>query len=52
MSTRYYIYSKNSSTQKAIKNAATREEAREYKRNLSNPSNFGIFDRQTGVSVR
>lgn len=51
-STRYFVFSKQSATQKAVKNAATREEARNYKRRQSNPSIYGIFDRVTGQVVR
>lgn len=49
---RYYVYSKNSATQKPLKNAATREDARDYKRSQNNPSNYGIFDRVNGESIR
>lgn len=53
---RYFIFSKNSFARtgvaKAIKNAATREAAREYKRDQSNPSAYGIMDRWTGESIR
>lgn len=49
---RYYVYSKNSKTQKPLKNAQTREAAREYKRDQNNPSNYGIFDRWAGESIR
>jgi hypothetical protein len=49
--TRYYVYSKNSATQKALKNAETREEARNWKRSQANPANFGIADRHTGQSI-
>lgn len=50
--TRYYVYSKNSATQKPLKNAQTREAARDYKRSQNNPSNYGIFDREAGESIR
>jgi hypothetical protein len=49
--TRYYVYSKNSKTQKPLKNAATREAAREYKRAQNTPSNYGIYDRVTGEHI-
>lgn len=49
---RYYVYSKNSKTQKPLKNAQTREDARDFKRSQNNPSNYGIFDRWAGESVR
>lgn len=42
---RYYVYSKTSSTKKPLRNAETREEARDYKRSQANPSRYGIFDR-------
>lgn len=49
---RYYIFSKNSKTQKPLKNAATREDARDYKRSQSNPTAYGIMDRWTGETIR
>lgn len=52
MSTRYYVYSKASKTQKPIKNVATREAGREFKRLQNNPTRYGIFDRWYGESVR
>lgn len=55
-STRYYIYSKRSAERngvaKPIKNVATREAAREYKRSQSNPTAYGIMDRWYGESIR
>ena len=48
---RYYVYSKNSATQKPLKNAETREGAREWKRSQNTPSNFGIVDRITGQNI-
>ena len=50
--TRYYVYSKNSNTQKPLKNAETREAARNWKRAQNNPSNYGIYDRYEGNSIR
>lgn len=54
--TRYYLYSKSalerSGVAKPLKNEATREAAREYKRSAANPSNLGIMDRWSGESVR
>lgn len=50
-STRYYVYSKNSTTQKPLKNASTRQAAREWKNSQATPSNFGIFDRDTNSAV-
>lgn len=56
MSTRYFIFSKNSFNRtgiaKPLKNAETREAARAYKRNQSNPTAYGIMDRSTGDIVR
>lgn len=53
---RYFIFSKNSFNRtgvaKALKNAETREDARNYKRNQSNPTAYGIMDRFTGEAVR
>ena len=40
------------STERVVKNAATREVAREWKRNQSSPSKFRIFDRQTNSFIR
>jgi len=55
-STRYYVYSKRSEARtgqaKPLKNAATREAAREYKRNQANPTAYGIMDRWYGESIR
>lgn len=57
MSTRYYVYSKNASNNslsapKSLKNSETREAARSYKRNATNPQNFGIWDRYNNEPVR
>lgn len=53
---RYFIFSKNSFSRtgvaKAIKNAVTREEARDYKRSQNNPTAYGIMDRWTGETIR
>lgn len=53
---RYFIFSKNSyertGVAKALKNAATREDARDYKRSQQRPSAFGIWDRFAGEAVR
>lgn len=48
--TRYAVVT--ASTERVVKNASTRELAREWKRNQSNPSKFRIFDRQLGDFVR
>lgn len=53
MSTRYFVYSKNAFQRtgqfKSLKNAATREEARQYRRERSvNAGTYGIYDRATG----
>lgn len=50
--TRYYVFSKRVGPQKVLKNAATREDARDYKRSQSNPANYGIVDRFTGQTIR
>jgi hypothetical protein len=50
--TRYYVYSKTSASQKPLKNVATREAGREFKREQNNPTRYGIMDRWTGESVR
>ena len=54
--TRYYVYSKRTLDRtgdaKVLKNAATREAAREYKRTKSDPTAYGIMDRWYGESVR
>lgn len=56
MSTRYFVFSKNSysasGVAKSMKNAATREDAREYKRMSSNPEKLGIWDRQSNQAIR
>lgn len=48
--TRYAVISARS--QKVVKNAATREAAREWKRSQNTPSNYQIFDRDTSSIVR
>ncbi|QDJ96312.1 hypothetical protein Xoosp13_125 [Xanthomonas phage Xoo-sp13] len=56
MSTRYFVFSKKSfnrtGTAKALKNAATREDARDFKRNQNSPTAYGIMDRSTGEVIR
>lgn len=47
-STRYAVVSR--STQKVLKNASTREQAREWKRS-SGKSGLGILDRQSGEMI-
>lgn len=53
MSTRYFVFSKNAFNRtgelKSLKNASTREEAREYRRERTvTAGTYGIFDRVTG----
>ena len=48
--TRYAVISARS--QKVVKNAATREVAREWKRSQNTPSNFQIYDRDTASIIR
>ena len=47
--TRYQVFSKqhlvSTGTFKSLKNANTREEAREWKRSASNPSKLAIWDK-------
>lgn len=54
--TRYFVFSKKSFARtgvaKALKNASTREAAREFKRNQNQPTAYGIMDRHTGWSIR
>ena len=54
--TRYYVYSKRTLDRtgeaKVLKNAVTREAAREYKRTKSDPTAYGIMDRWTGETIR
>lgn len=54
--TRYFVFSKRSYERtgiaKPMKNVATREEARDYKRSQSNPVAYGIMDRWAGETVR
>lgn len=49
---RYYVFSKNATVARPLKNTATREEARKFKRKQKNPTIFGIFDRETLSVVR
>ena len=50
--TRYYVFSKTSATQKSLKNAATREEARRFKNQQATPSKFAIYDRWNNEVIR
>lgn len=49
---RYYVYSKYSTTRKAMKNFTTREAARNYKRGQNDPSRYGIYDREAMSPIR
>lgn len=49
---RYYVYSKFSVTRKAMKNFATREAARTFKRGQNDPSRYGIYDRHSMDVIR
>lgn len=46
---RYAVIS--AKTSKVVKNAATRESAREWKRSQNTPSNYRIFDRDSNSVV-
>lgn len=53
---RYLVFSKlaavRSGTLKSVKNAATRQEARDFKSMQVDPSKFGIFDRESYSIIR
>jgi hypothetical protein len=53
--TRYQVFSKqqlvSTGTFKSLKNANTREEAREWKRSASNPSKLAIWDNQSQTVI-
>lgn len=54
--TRYVVFSKalykGYGEPRSLKNAATREAARQFKRNQKAPTAFGIYDRTYGEVVR
>lgn len=51
--TRYFLFNRNTlaktNSYKVVKNAATREEARDARR--SSPQNLGIYDRHLGTAI-
>lgn len=49
---RYYVYSKYSTTRKAMKNFQTREAARNFKRGQNDPTRYGIYDRDNMTTIR
>lgn len=54
--TRYFVFSKiaavRTGTLKSLKNADTRQEARDFKSEKANPAIYGIFDRQNHSIIR
>jgi hypothetical protein len=49
---RYYVFSKKATVARPLKNVATREEARDFKRKQKNPTIFGIYDRHSLSVIR
>lgn len=54
--TRYFVFSKIAAVRtgslKSLKNAETRQEARDFKSEKANPAIYGIFDRHSYTIIR